>query len=143
MRVRISIEVDGIREALLRMPDHGKKVGKEVLGAATQEIAGLARALAPRKRGALAGSVRATRPVMTARGVISAGVVAGGKSVPTTRPALTNTAVPAPAKPNAGAVTSSALRSAGPSPNDEIIESLIDPTMTGPSAEPIIVVTIM
>jgi hypothetical protein len=81
MRVRIAIEVDNILEDLRRMPDRGKKVGKEVLGAATQQIAALARPLAPRKRGALAGSIRATRPVMTGRGVISAGVVAGGTPV--------------------------------------------------------------
>jgi hypothetical protein len=83
VRVRISIDDDGLLDELRRMPDRGKKVGKEVLGAAAQEIAALARPLTPRKRGALAASVRATRPVMTNKGVISAGVVAGGPAVAT------------------------------------------------------------
>lgn len=78
MRVRIAIEVNGILDELRKMPDRGKKIGKEVLGAVTQEITAAARAIAPDKTGALRGSGRATRPVMTARGVISAGVVFGG-----------------------------------------------------------------
>jgi len=80
VRVRIQIDVDGITDELRKLPDRGKKVGKEVLGIVTQEIASVARATAPEKTGALRGSVRATRPVMTARGVISAGVMAGGRA---------------------------------------------------------------
>ena len=81
MRARISIEVDGILDELRKMPDRGKSVGKEILGLVTEEIAAIARASAPSKTGGLRGSIRATRPVMTSRGVISAGVVAGGRAL--------------------------------------------------------------
>lgn len=78
MRVRIEIAVDGITDELRKMPDRGKALGKEILGTVTAEIAAVARATAPFKSRALRGSVRNTRPVMTAQGVISASVVAGG-----------------------------------------------------------------
>jgi len=84
MSLRVRIQIDGDRElmnALQRMGKAGLPAAKKVLKAFTDRVVPQAKAITPvepEDGGALRDSVRATRPTLTSRGVLSVGVLAGG-----------------------------------------------------------------
>ena len=83
--MRVRIDVSG-RDELMRDlralgQVHMVEAAKEVLGNKSREILALMKPLTPVKAGDLLASERTSRPTATKRGVISAGVVAGGAAV--------------------------------------------------------------
>jgi hypothetical protein len=85
MRVRVNVTGDReVTESLRRLGAAGPVVAKRVLSRVTARIVPMAKALCPvdpdphDRPGQLRDSIRATRPTLTQRGVVSAGVVAGG-----------------------------------------------------------------
>lgn len=82
MRVQVQVTgVEEVRESLRRVGEAGVPVAKRVLKAFTDRVVPRvkdATPVSPEDGGQLRDSVRATRPTVTKKGVISAGVVAGG-----------------------------------------------------------------
>jgi hypothetical protein len=85
MRVRVDVSGDReLRDGLRRLGAAGPVVAKRVLARVTERIVLLAKAICPvdpdprDKPGQLRDSIRTTRPTLTGRGVVSAGVMAGG-----------------------------------------------------------------
>jgi hypothetical protein len=89
MKVRVEASGDqAVLDDLRRLGPAGQAAAKAVLGAVTAALVPKVQAVTPvdpEDGGQLRASVRATRPTLTSRGVVSAGIQAGGaplKGVP-------------------------------------------------------------